>query len=166
MKWKIGILAVTVVFFTGLIGFPFWTSNDNPFWLRNHWRKAWKNKAVTQIAQCSDNSAWVTSEVARLKAGSEGQFDSWMSRQMILMTNGEWMVYSSFCRKQDFRICDIFIARASDGKWYYSTYHFCINMIVLRDMHGQPGSLAEFTNKYSVRQFDGRSDECLQRTWP
>jgi len=29
-----------------------------------------------------------------------------------------------------------------------------------------PGSIAEFATRYSAREFDGRSDECLKETWP
>ena len=150
------------------IGAIFTAGTINPFSLRNPWRKNWKNNAVAEIKRRSDDSAWVNSEITRLKEGGDGRFDSdsWLSRRMILATNGDWMVYDSFCYKQDFRIHDIFIARASDGKWYYSTYHFCINMVVLSGMKPQPGSLAEFIKDYSVRQFDGQSDECLKKTWP
>ena len=48
------------------------------------------------------------------------------------MTNGAYLVYSQLCTKQNPRIHDIFIARGSDGKWYYSTFHFCIEMFTLR----------------------------------
>jgi hypothetical protein len=29
-----------------------------------------------------------------------------------------------------------------------------------------PGSIAEFTSRYAVREFDGKSDVCLKHTWP
>ena len=86
------------------------------------------------------------------------------------MTNGEWIAYTNICRKQDFKIQDLFIGRASDGKWYYSTYHFCIDMVVLRmreDMlEPRPGSVKQFADEYYLKEFDGRSDECLRKTWP
>lgn len=86
---------------------------------------------------------------------------------LILMTNGEWMVYRSICRKENFWVRDLFLGRASDGRWYYSTYHFCINMCALGRMgEGQPSSLADFAQTYYLKPFDGRSDECLQSTWP
>ena len=56
--------------------------------------------------------------------------------------------------------------RGSDGKWYYSTYHFCVEMIVLRDMLDQPENLAKFRNECALREFDGHSDACLETTWP
>lgn len=47
----------------------------------------------------------------------------------------------------------------------YSTYHFCIDMIVLRGDE-QSEDLAGFAKTYHLRSFDGHSDECLQKTWP
>ena len=38
-------------------------------------------------------------------------------------------------------------------------------MIVL-SWDEQPEDLAGFAKKYYLRSFDGRSDECLQKTWP
>jgi hypothetical protein len=29
-----------------------------------------------------------------------------------------------------------------------------------------PGSIADFVSKYAAREFDGKSDLCLQHTWP
>lgn len=30
----------------------------------------------------------------------------------------------------------------------------------------QPLGLSQFINAFSLREFDGRSDECLNKTWP
>jgi hypothetical protein len=45
------------------------------------------------------------------------------------------------------------------------TYHFCIDMIVLRG-DDQSEDLAGFVKAYYLRPFKGHSDECLQKTWP
>jgi hypothetical protein len=82
------------------------------------------------------------------------------------MTNGDWVVYRNVCWKEPSRIPDLFLGRASDGKWYYSTFHFCVRMIVLKDMLGQPEGLVNFRTNCYLREFDGRSDECLKSTWP
>jgi hypothetical protein len=57
---------------------------------------------------------------------------------------------------------DIFIAKGSDGKWYYTDFHFCVRMMVLND---QPASLAEFKHRYFLAEFDGVSDAALERSW-
>jgi hypothetical protein len=85
------------------------------------------------------------------------------------MTNGEYLVYAHIDAKEDGRIHDIFIARGSDGKWYYSTFHFCIGMVTLAAEvlgPGWNGSISEFATAYSAHEFDGHSDECLKKTWP
>lgn len=59
---------------------------------------------------------------------------------------------------------DIFIGHGSDGKWYYSTFHFCVEKCVLQ-MEPQPDSLAQLVNGYWLVPFDGKSDDCLKITW-
>lgn len=89
---------------------------------------------------------------------------------MILMQSGEWLVYKSHCNKRPpHYVSDIFLAKGSNGKWFYSTYHFCVGMLVLRmDQDIQPPSLDYFVTEYDLREFDGKSDECLKatRAWP
>jgi hypothetical protein len=135
-------------------------------------RKDWKDYAIADVARLSSDHAWVTNEIASLKAKATKEpadEEAWLSPQMILMKNGDWIAYASICSKQDSRIHDIFIGRGSDGRWYYSTFHFCRGMVVLimeGETEGQPESLGKFAAAHSVREFDGRSDQCLQKTWP
>lgn len=102
------------------------------------------------------------------KKGTDDSSDSdgWLSERLIVMRNGDWLAYTNICRKQDQHIYDLFLARGSDGQWYYSTYHFCIGMVALRMEEEQPDDLAGFAKTYYLRTFDGQSDECLQKTWP
>ena len=86
-------------------------------------------------------------------------------KHIILTRKGEWLAFANRCQKQDGRIPDIFLARGSDGRWYYSTYHFCIDMINLRSEE-QPEDLADIGRAYFLQTFDGHSDDCLQKTWP
>ena len=131
-------------------------------------RKEWKDNAIPIVERKASDSAWVTNQIAALKAtitaGRNSERD-WMGDELLLMENGEWIVYASHCHKADQRIHDIFIGRASDGKWYYSTFHFCIRMYTLT-FYERPPSLDRFIRDYSLREFDGRSDECLKKTWP
>ena len=76
------------------------------------------------------------------------------------------MAYRNICAKEKGHIPDLFIGRASDGRWYYSTYHFCMDMIVLKTMLDQPESLTKFRADCFLQGFDGRSDDCLRKTWP
>ena len=93
----------------------------------------------------------------------------WLTDKLILMKSGEWLVYKSHCSKEEPHIVrDIFLAKGSDGKWYYSTFHFCVGMCVLRMEETQPPNLSAFVHEYNLREFDGHSDESLRLTksWP
>jgi len=80
------------------------------------------------------------------------------------MTNGEYLVYASRHGFNSGFVDHLFLAHGSDGRWYYSTYHFC-NSMVGADVD-PPGSITEFASKYAAREFDGKSDVCLLHTWP
>ena len=124
-------------------------------------RKAWKEKSIAEIASLVANPAWVSDQIAAMRkhAGSgEDDSDGWLSDRLILMRNGDWLAYASICQKQDPRIRDLFLARGSDGRWYYSTYHFCIGMVVLK-VEEQPEDLPAFAKAHYLQPFDGHSDE-------
>ena len=124
--------------------------------------------SIADIAARVANPSWPTNEFARLKPrGTNEPSDdaSWLSDSIILTRKGEWLTYANSCQKQDGRIADIFLARGSDGHWHYSTYHFCVGMVVLR-MEEQPEDLDTFAKTHFLQTFDGQSDDCLQKTWP
>lgn len=131
-------------------------------------RRAWKESAIAGISMQIADPRWPSNEVARLSHLSTNDSldsDRWLSDRLILMRNAEWLTYRSVCQKQQSRIADLFVARGSDGRWYYSTYHFCIGMLELK-MEDQSEDLPTFVKSYYLRPFDGHSDECLQKTWP
>lgn len=132
-------------------------------------RRAWKEKAIGEISTRIANPAWPSNELAHLKTkgtNDPSDSDTWLTERLIVMRNGDWLAYANICQKEDSRIRDLFLGRGSDGRWYYCTYHFCMGMVVLRMMAEQSDDLAAFSKTYCLRQFDGHSDECLQKTWP
>jgi hypothetical protein len=88
-----------------------------------------------------------------------------MSGNLILFKSGEWIVYTNACQKEDRRLHDMFIGRASDGKWLYTTFHFCVGMKVL-PMMGRPADLLFFQKEYLASEFNGSPDAVLGQTWP
>lgn len=136
--------------------------------LQSSARRTWKDKSIAEITTRIAAPGWPSNEFAHLEARStddpSGDTD-WLSNHVIVTRKGEWLAYANVCQKQDKRIHDLFLARGSDGRWYYSTYHFCVDMIVLR-IDEQPDDLAAFVRTYFLQTFDGRSDDCLQKTWP
>lgn len=136
--------------------------------LRSSARRQWKDRAIAHIQQRLNDQAWLDRELANLKnaatiRASEGH---WVSDELLLARNGDWIICQSVCSKEQSTGVrkDLFIGRGSDGKWYYSTFHFCVGMCVLQ-METQPGSLAEFVTSYWLAPFDGKSDDGLNITW-
>jgi len=133
-------------------------------------RRAWKEAALPEISRLANDPIWVSAEIRMLvhEKPDSGQVLAapWLSEHMILMKNGEWLVYKSHCNKvPPHQVRDIFLARGSNGKWYYSTCHFCVGMCVLLMMQEvQPADIATFARLYHLREFDGVSDECLKET--
>ena len=158
----IAIVSVLLLAVIGAVAFL------RPPSLQSSARRAWKEKSIFDIAARVADPSWPTNEFARLKPKSTNDVSDdarWLSEHIIVTRKGEWLAFANSCQKQDGRIPDIFLARGSDGHWYYSTYHFCVGMVVLR-MEAQPEDLATFAKTYFLQAFDGNSDECLQKTWP
>ncbi len=118
-------------------------------------RIEWKDKAIAELSGI---------EPAKGIPPFEYTVDGWFSPQGLLMEDGSWIAYRQVCHKEKPEIYDIFIGQASDGKWYYSTYHFCIGAITI--MEEQPKSLSAFIDQCALVEFDGASDDCLLPTWP
>jgi len=130
-------------------------------------RKQWKELALADVARRGADTVRLTNEVGKIKAALASDEQAWWSSQCLLvMRNGEWMLCTNVCNKQDSRIHDLFIGHGSDGQWYYSDFHFCIGMIGLEVLGiDPPANLQDFAQTCSLRKFDGHSDDCLQPTW-
>jgi len=128
-------------------------------------RKIWKDDALAQLAKTSMTNEQVLTEIDQIKHPTPSLDFGWAHDHVILMTNGQYLVYASRHGFNNGFVDHLFLAHGSDGRWYYSTYHFCNSMVMLRS-DDPAGSIAEFTSRYAAREFDGKSDVCLQHTWP
>lgn len=131
-------------------------------------RLNWKNTVIQEISRWDNDKKWISEQISKLKTKDTQTDGWWVADRLILMKDGEWLIYKSHCaKKAPHNIADIFIAKGSDGKWYYSTYHFCVDMFVLKYMNefGQSKNLKEFLSRYYLKTFDIKSDECLLKTW-
>jgi hypothetical protein len=127
-------------------------------------RVEWKTAALERLAGLSLTNGDIGQELEMLKASREaGEDQEWIGYHAILMTNGEYIVYEYRHGRNEYFPPHLFLGRCSDGRWLYSSYHFCngMNMVRLED---PPGSIAEFAERYFARAFDGKSDECLKIT--
>ncbi len=129
-------------------------------------RAQWKTTALQQLASLSFTNDDIRAEIDELKAGpTPNDSRRWTRDHVVLMTNGEYIVYAYWHGANNGFVDHLFLGHSSSGRWLYSTYHFCnhMAMVVVDD---PPGSIAEFAKRYGVREFDGKSDQCLQHTWP
>lgn len=129
-------------------------------------RADWKTATLPRLTALSLNNEDISRELETLKEGrGAGEHQEWAGDHVLLMTNGEYLVYASRHGFNSGFVDHLFLAHCSDGRWLYSTYHFCNQMAGAR-FDEPPGSIAEFATRYSAREFDGKSDVCLQHTWP
>jgi len=129
-------------------------------------RAAWKTTTLERLAGLSFTNADIVGELETLKASrGAGDRQDWAGESVLVMTNSEFLIYASRHGFNSGFVDHLFLAHGSDGRWYYSTYHFCNSMVMLLS-DDPPGSIAEFASRYAAREFDGKSDVCLQHTWP
>jgi hypothetical protein len=129
-----------------------------------HDRGQWKTAALRRLAGTSISNEQVRTELDQIRNPTPNLNFGWAHEHTILMTNGEYLVYAWWHGANSGFVDHLFLAHGTDGKWYYSTYHFCNQMAgILGD--DPAGSIREFAARYSVREFDGKSDECLRHTW-
>ena len=130
-------------------------------------RRNWVRGTVPQIAQQAADQMWIDRTSAALMqkmALPSHENGDWVGEQMAIMRNGERIIYRNECVHRHQILGDIFVGKASNGRPYYSSYHFCCEMVVPK-MEDQPADLASFVQKYYLREFDGKSDEAIKLTW-
>lgn len=157
---RVLVWVVAAVLFMGGTATIGWLLN-----VRNQSRRraAWSRAAIQQVTGLSITNEPLRGELEELRAGSGGRI-SWTSRHLLLMTNGEYLAFASFHGHNAGPPPHLLIAHGSDGRWYYSSYHFCNEMAaVLGD--GPPGSIAEFVFRYFALPFDPVGGDCLASTW-
>ena len=166
------ILVVTISVLLVIVSTPF-ALRALFTWEFENRRAEWKASGLQRLASLSLTNEVVLREVDEIHrelnevaVGSARNVNlGWAKEHVLGMTNGEFVVYQYFHGSNTGKPLHLFIGRASDGRWLYSAYHFCNQMASLpRDE--PPGSINEFAKQYAVREFDGKSDECLKKTWP
>jgi hypothetical protein len=132
----------------------------------SHERANWQAATLPRLAGLSMTNTDIRRELERLKKeGSAGAPREWVGEHVLLMTNGECLLCAFRHGFNNGSVEHLFLAHGSDGRWLYSTYHFCHGMAAT-GADDPPGSITEFAMRYSAREFDGKSDVCLQHTWP
>jgi len=107
-------------------------------------RAQWKRPTLQRLAGLSTANEEIRRALDELKAGPKPNIDfEWVHDQVLLMTNGEYIIFA-FRHGANNRFVDhLFLGHGSNGRWLYSTYHFCSMMAGVRG-DDPPGSIAEF----------------------
>lgn len=167
MRWRLSkrsvITLAAVLLVLGAVGVWVWELSSGTR-LDARARRHWKEEALAKMQQRIGDEPWLAAELERLKPAPPVEMGGWVGDEILVMKNGEWIICQNICSKQNWRIHDLFLGRGSDGKWYYSTFHFCVGKCVL-GVERRPDSLSEFVDAYWLKPFDGRSDKCLKETW-
>src|SRR5258708_7295318 len=109
-------------------------------------RRTWAHDAVSGIDRLARDRSWVaeqTNGVKRQMSEMPRQQGAWVGHQVAIMGDGEWIAFKNECVHRHALLGDIFIGKASNGRWYYSSFHFCCEMIVPQ-MDEQPADLPTF----------------------
>lgn len=129
-------------------------------------RRLWKDTAIIKIKADLNAKDYLEKRFGEIPKPL-GFFDSseqWLTPDTIVCRDASWLAFRAQCHKEDPKVHDIFVAKGSDGKWYYSDFHFCKQMMILAS-NEQPASLTEFKHQYFLAEFDGESDVALDPTW-
>ncbi len=162
----LGKLIASVAIFGALVlaGLFVWTWIGTRKFERE--RTAWKDATLSRLQLISLPNQELDQKIESLKTPSKhGKARQWAEVDCAVMLNEEYLVYAFHHGFNVGWVDHLLLARGSNGRWYYSTYHFCNGMINIRGDE-QPKSIAEFAERYSLREFDGKSDLCLKHTWP
>jgi len=135
------------------------------YWMLQRVRAKWMETDLPKLAILTTNDPVIQRDLNYIFNPTPNVNFGWTGEHVLMMTNEEYLIYE-FRHGYNIGTLDhLFLAHGSNGRWYYSTYHFCSQMAGVRG-DDPPGSIAEFTNRYSVREFDGKSKVCLSHTWP
>jgi len=118
--------------------------------------------SLRQLSAIQTSDQVIQKELASLAPKGDPE-PFWTADHVLLMENGEYLIYRFRHGYNNGTLDHLFLAHGSDGRWYYSTYHFCNHMAGVMGMP-KPISIADFASTYSAREFDGKSDVCLKRT--
>jgi hypothetical protein len=132
--------------------------------------RAWLASALKRVDAWSTDQAWRVSQQTQLTHGDPSGQPAprpWFSPNLVILGDGEPVVCDSRCNTHPPQAHhpDMWIGRASDGKWYGSSEHFCRDMLVLSHS-GQPDSLHDLTRKYRLHEFSGRLEDAIPLFWP
>jgi hypothetical protein len=137
--------------------------------IRDRRYSQWVERSVEEIRGLAIETNWMGSVISNLQSVTDmsgiDEGRNFISPDLLLMKNGEWIIYRAATSKQGPAFPELFIGRGSDEQWHYTTYHFCRGMIML-GADGQPRGLKSFRAHYYLAPYTGQAYRELKKTWP
>jgi hypothetical protein len=147
--WGAGCMLAIVTVLVLAFGFLRWDASRK--------RASWGHTAIAQL----DNPITNAPSRAEIPIHEPG---GWITDSILRMTNGQTLQYR-FRHGSELLVPHLFLARDSDGQWWYSSFHFCNGMSMIRG-EDPPGSVSEFARRFWLRQFKPFTDDWTESTWP
>src|ERR1041385_7714275 len=92
-----------------------------------------KGPPLGGLAGVSITNEDICRELDELKSGRKPNIDfGWAHDHVLLMTNGDYIIFASRHGANNGFVDHLFLGHCSDGRWLYSTYHFCNLMAMVR----------------------------------
>ena len=132
--------------------------------VREEANREFRRNAVAEVTRLTADKGWIQDRIASMPEVKVSD-NRWFSTNLIIMVNHEWIACQAACTKSNWKLDDLFIGKASDGKWYYTTYHFCIEMSWLQG-NGPSEGLSAFIKEYALVEYSGDANAELMPTWP
>src|ERR1051325_7337521 len=103
------------------------------WWKQRSESAEWRRTAVTQLSRLSIAEPPVSNEWSALRVSiTDTNGRAWTSDHVLLMANGEFILYKYRHGANGYFPPHLFVGRGSDGRWLWSDYHFCNSMAMVR----------------------------------
>lgn len=139
------------------------------WWIKNkanRVRTEWLQNSIRELSGLSSTNQLIEEEIAEMSGTNFSQFalSRWINEHVLVFTNGEVLTYSQRHGGGWFG-GHVLLGRDRKGRWLYSPYHFCSRMTMISG-DKQPASIEEFSERYSLREFDGTVADLARKRAP
>ena len=126
-----GALLAAVLVLFALLGGVWWFAKARAKARAELARAQWKGPALERLASLTVTNEEILQELHQLRTPTPQLDFGWAHHHVLLMTNGEFIIYAFRHGANNGFVDHLFLGHGSDGRWLYSTYHFCSSMGVL-----------------------------------
>ena len=148
LLWFLGTLLVALFLAWFAVGIIRWRAASD--------RIRWGKEAIAELTI-------TPAEALKAKGTTNSLGRDWITDTALYTADGQLLAFKSR-HGRSFVGDHLFLAHSSDDRWFYSSYHFCNGMNMIRG-DDAPLSIEEFCSRYAVREFTLGSNIWSQTTW-